>query len=228
MLRIIQIGNSLPLSFPVNPNAEFQPGQVAQLGVMGNTILCGVSDGTAPIGIIDDIKTRAFTAPSIDEVVIVPTVGVETDGVLVAPNDVVWYLENSPIVEASFISSVPVELVAKNGVVIFPAGTPLNFDADGDGVPDSIRTVVSYAYKVSGIPGDDSTQGSGKVTVWFQRMLIQTDQFEANVRYPVNANLFVSESGLFTTRQVTPYHPSIALVTGPPSITNPSLELLWL
>lgn len=228
MLRIIQIGNSQPLSFPVNPNAEFQPGMVAQLGIVGNTILCGVSDGTAPIGIIDDIKTRAFTAPAIDEVVIVLTVGVETDGVLVAPNDVVWYLENSPIVESSFISSIPVELVAKNGVIIFPAGTQLNFDADGDGVADSIRTVVSYMYKVSGIPGDDSTQGSGKVTIWFQRMLIQTDQFEANQRYPVNANLFVSESGLFTTRQPTPYHPSVAMVTGSPTPTFNSLELLYL
>jgi hypothetical protein len=34
---------------------------IGQLGVIGNNIVCGVSDGTAPLGIIDDIKVRAFT-----------------------------------------------------------------------------------------------------------------------------------------------------------------------
>jgi hypothetical protein len=76
MLRLIQIGNALPVSYPVDPTATFQAGQVAQLKVLGNEVVCGVSDGTAPFGVIDDINTNAFTKPVVDEVVDIPAVGV--------------------------------------------------------------------------------------------------------------------------------------------------------
>lgn len=231
VFRIVQAGNALPTVFPVDPNAEFQPGQIAQLGVMGNNIICGVSDGTAPIGIIDDIKTNAFTAPSVDEVRIATNVIAVRDssGQLVAATDVRVELENPNVIPSSFTTSpVDVELVARNGVIVFPAGTPLNFDADGDGTPDAIRTVVSYTYQIPNVPGDNSTFSSGKVTVWFQRMIAQTDQYETNQRYPINANLFVSEKGLLTTRQPSPDHPGVAIVTGSPSAIFGTLEFLWL
>lgn len=54
MLRLIQVGASLPFSYPVDPTSTFQSGQIAQLKLIGNEIVCGVSDGTAPLGIIDD------------------------------------------------------------------------------------------------------------------------------------------------------------------------------
>lgn len=201
---------------------------IAQLGVLGNNIVCGVSDGTAPIGIIDDIKTNAFTAPSIDEVVIQSAVGVVSGSQLVAASDVTAVLKNANIMSSSFTTSIPVELIAKNGVIIFPQGTALNFDADGDGTPDSIRAIVSYAYQVPGIPGDDTTLSSGRVTLWFGRGIYQTDQYETNVRYAVNMNLFVSEAGLLTTRQPSDTHPAVALVTGPPTGIFNTLEFLWL
>lgn len=228
MLRLVQIGNSLPLSLPVDPNAEFQPGMFAQLNVMGNNVVCGVSDGTAPLGIIDDVKTSAFTAPSIDEIVIAgPIAGVLNGGVLVAPNDVKAELENPNVMASSFMSNpVDVELIPRNGVIVFIAGTPLNFDADGDGIPDSIRTRVNYTYQVPNVPGDDSTQGSGHVTVWFQRGLFQTDQFETNARYPINASLFVSETGKLTTRQPTESHPGVAITTETPTSIFGSLGFM--
>ena len=231
MLRLIQVGNSLPFSYPVDPNSEFQPGMIAQLNVMGNNVVCGVSDGTVPIGIIDDVKTNSFTAPSVDEIVIAgPIAGiVGPSGALVTPNDVKIELENPNVMASSFTSDpVDVELIPRNGVIVFMAGTPLNFDADGDGIPDSIRTRVNYTYQVPNVPGDDSTQGSGRVTVWFQRIIFQTDQFETNQRYPVNANLFVSEEGKLTTRQPTPDHPGIAVVTGTPTSVFDSLEAIFL
>jgi hypothetical protein len=225
----VQSGNALPTSYPVDGNAEFQPGQVAQLLVTGNNIVAGVSDGTAPLGIIDDIKTRAFTAPSVDEVVIAAAPGVQQGGILVSAIDVHQELQNPNVIPSSFITSpVDVELVPRNGVVVIPAGTPLNFDMDGDGVPDSIRTVVSYSYQIPNVPGDDTTLASGKVTIWFQRMIAQTDQYETNRRYPINANLFVSERGLLTTQQATPDHPGVAVVTGSPSAIFGTLEFLWL
>lgn len=195
---------------------------------MGNQIVCGVSDGTAPIGIIDDIKTHSFTSASIDEEVTVPTVGVMSNGKLVTPMDLKTELENPNIVERSFLTDVDVLLIPRNGVIVIPKGTELNFDNAGSGTPDSVRVVVSYTYQVPNVPGDDSTTGSGRVTVWFQRIIAQTDQFETNQRYPVNANLFVSETGLLTTRMPSPNHAAVAIVTAPPTSLQGSLEFLWL
>lgn len=228
-MRLIQVGNSLPFSFPVDPNSEFQPGQIAQLNVMGNQVVCGVSDGTAPIGIIDDIKTHSFSAPSIDEVVIVPAVGVISQGILVTATDIKTELENSHILDRSFMSYPDdIELIAKNGVIVIPQGTPLNFDQTGSGTPDSVRVVCNYTYQVPNVPGDDSTQGSGRVTVWFQRIIAATNQFETNQRYPVNANLFVSEIGLLTTRMPRVDSPAVAIVTAPPTSIHDSLDFLWI
>jgi len=226
---MVQVGNALPTQFPVDTNGVFQPGQIAQLGAMGNDLVCGVSDGSAPLGVIDDIKTTSFTAPAIDEVVIASAMGVADGyGNFVTPIPVMATLRNPNIIANSFATSVAVELKAVNGVVVFPAGTILNFDLAGTGTPDSIRAVVSYAYQVPGVPGDDSTQSSGKITVWFQRMIFQTDQYETNQRYPINAPLFVSESGVLTTRQPHPDYPGVAMVTGPPTSIFGTLEALWL
>lgn len=228
MLRLIQIGSSLPFSFPVDPNAEFQPGAVGQLYVEGNQIVCGVSDGTAPIGILDDIKTNAFTKASIDEEVIIAAVGVESNGQLVTASDLKTELQYANVLERSFTADVEVVLIAKNGVILIPAGTPLNYDGAGTGTPDSVRVVVSYTYSVPNIPGDDTTQSSGRVTVWFQRIIVATDQFETNQRYPLNANLFVNESGLFTTRQLFTDQAAIGIVTAPPGQLHDSIELILL
>lgn len=201
---------------------------IAQLNVMGNQVVCGVSDGTAPIGIIDDIKTKSFTSTSIDEVVIIPAAGVLFNGRMVTAVDIKAELENPHILDRSFTADVDVELIARNGVVVVPAGTPLNFDMGGSGVPDAVRVVVNYTYQVPNIPGDDSTLGSGRITVWFQRVIGATDQYETNQQYPINANLFVSESGLLTTRQIFPNQSAVAIVTGRPTIVHGSLEFLWL
>lgn len=229
-LRIVQSGNALPFSFPVNPDAEFEPGQIAQLNVLGNNVVCGVSDGTAPIGIIDDIKTNAFSAPSIDETITVSAVGVAGPGnTIITPVDIKAELANPNVNAASFITNpVDVALIPRNGVIVFPAGTELNIDLDGDGTPDGISTTVSYSYQVPNIIGDDSTQGSSRITVWFQKMIASTNKFETNQTYPINSNLFCSEAGLLTTRQPTINHPGIAIVTGSPTSIFSDLEFLWI
>lgn len=228
MLRLIQVGNALPLTFPVNPDAEFQPGQIAQLGVSGNQIVCGVSDGTAPIGIIDEIKTNAFSSAAIDEIVKVPATGVPgPNGTLVTPVDIKVELQNPMVIASSFISSVDVELIPRNGVITFLAGTQLNFSYNNNGTPDGIYAVVNYSFQQPNIPGDDSTAGSGRVTVWSNRIVAQTDQYDTTARYPVNAPLFVNQKGQLTTKQIADY-PMVAIVTGPPSSINVALEFLWL
>lgn len=227
MLRLVQVGNTLPANFICDPSAEFQPGQIAELTVIGNQIMATVSNGTAPIGVIDDIKTRAFTNVSWNEVVIVPAVGVLSGSDLVTPIDIKAELRKPNIVSSSFNSTVDVALNPVNGVVTFIAGTKLNFDLTGTGTPNAIRSIVNYTYQVANIPGDDSTQGSGRMTVWFNRMFFQTDQYETNQQYPVRANLYVSEVGFLTTRRPSTIHPAVAMVTAPPTPMNPMIEVLW-
>lgn len=224
----MQVGNALPASFICDPSAEFQPGMISELVVIGNQIMATVSNGTAPIGIIDDIKTRAFTNVSWNEEIYVPAVGVNSNGRLVTPVDVKAELKKPNVVASSFTSSVNVVLNATNGVVTFLAGTPLNIDLTGSGTFNGIKAVVNYTYQVANVPGDDSTAASGRMTVWYSRMFAQTDQYETNQQYPVRANLFVSETGYLTTRRPSSIHPAVAMVTAPPTPMNTMIEFLYL
>jgi hypothetical protein len=230
MLRLVQVGNSLPYSWPVDPSAEFEPGAAAQLAVIGNQVMVTVSNGTAPIGIFDDIKARAFTTVAWDETIIVPATAVPgPNNTLITPVDIKAELNNPNVLPASFVSiPVPVQLIPRNGVVVFPAGTQLNYDLLGTGVPNAIKTNVRYTYQIPNIIGDDSTLGSQRATVWFGRMIASSDRYESNQIYPLNANLFVSEIGLLTTRQPAPNYPAIAVVTAPPNAMLNFLEFLYL
>jgi hypothetical protein len=228
MLKIVQTSNSLPASFILDPSAEFMPGMCAELTVIGNQVMATVSNGTAPIGVIDDVRTRSFSSVAWNETVIVSVPNpVESSGKLVTPYDVKAELVHAGITSSSFQSTVPVQLIPVNGVIVFPAGTELNLDLTGSGTPNAIRTMVNYTYTVPNIPGDDSTMGSGRVTVWFNRMFFQTDQYESNQIYPVKANVFVSEKGLFTTRRPSDRHPAVGMICAPPSSSHSMIEILW-
>jgi hypothetical protein len=228
MLRLVQVSNALPASFICDPSCEFQPGMIAELTVIGNQVMATVSNGTAPIGVIDEIKTKAFTNVSWNESVVVPAVGVPgPGGILVTPIDIKAELRKPNIIRTSFSSDVNVVLNPVNGVITFLAGSSLNYDLTGAGTPNAIRAIVNYTYQVANIPGDDSTQGSGRMTVWFNRMFFQTDQYETNQQYPVRANLYVSEYGFLTTRRPSAIHPAIGMVTAPPTPMNPMLEILY-
>lgn len=226
-LRIVETGNSLPVSFICDPSSEFQPGQWAELAVIGNQVMATVSNGTAPIGIIDDIKTKAFTNVSWNETIIVPAIGVAgPNNTIVTPVDIKAELRRPNIIKYSFSSDVNVVLNPINGVITFVAGTALNFDGQGSGIPNGIKAIVNYTYQVANIPGDDSTAGSGRMTVWFQRMFFQTDQYETNQQYPVKANVYVNEYGLSTTRRPSRHHPAVGMISAPPSTISPMIEIL--
>lgn len=229
MLRLIQIGNGLPVSYPTDPTSTFLPGQIGQLKVIGNEVVCGVSDGTAPFGLIDDINANAFTAPVTDEVVDIPAIGVN-DGYgnyisVIATNQVLRFAN---IVRSSFVADTEgLTLNDINGVITAEVGSVLNKDMDGDGIPDHIRVIVSYIYRIPNVPGDNTTAGSGRITIWISRGIYETDQFDPTQKYPVNATLFVSPEGKLTTKQSTPQHPGIAMVTGPNSALNETLEFVF-
>lgn len=217
------------MSFICDPSAEFQGGAVAELAIIGNQVMATVSNGTCPIGVIDDVKTKAFSNVSWNETIIVTAIGVPgPNNTIVTPYDIKAELRRPNVLPHSFTSTVDCTLNPINGVITFIAGTPLNIDLNGSGVPNGIKAIVNYTYQVANIPGDDSTAGSGRMTVWFQRMFIQVDQFESNQQYPLRANLYVNEVGLFTTRKPSRLHPAVGVVTAPPTPMNSMLELLWL
>lgn len=222
----------MPMSLPVDPTAEFQPGAFAQLRVIGNDIVAGVSDGTAPIGIIDDARIAAFTKSQIDEIVQIQvpasSIGIDENGKLVNTVEVSSPLENPHVIQSSFISNISVFLNYVNGIITVPAGTELNYDFDGDGTSDGYKIVTSYIYRISNKPGDDTTLSSGRVTIHYQRGIYATDQFDTTQAYPLNATLYVGLDGLLTSKQPTETHPGIALVTGPPASTQNNLEFLLL
>lgn len=230
MLRIVHAGNSLPANWPLDPTAEFEPGMIAQLKVIGNDITCGISDGTAPLGIIDDVRTSSFSKTQIDEIVEVSVIDTEIDsnGQIVNSRDEYGFLDNSQIFEDSFTSTIGVVLNRVNGAVLVPAGTPLNYDSDDDGNFDSFKIIVNYTYQIPNMPGDDSTVGSGRVTVHYDRGFYATDQFDTRQQYSLNITLYVGLSGKLTSKQPTVNHPGVAVVTGPPSSTNGTLEFMWL
>lgn len=232
MLNTIHIGNALPVSYPVHPSAEFQPGMIAQLTIIGNDIVATISDGTAPIGIIDDSRTNSFTRSQIDEIVeiVVDAADIELDenNYRVNSRDVVGYLKFPNILDNSFISDISLILNPVNGVVTVPAGTVLNYDSDNDGLLDSFKIICNYIYRIANKPGDDSTIGSNRITVYYQRGIYATDQFDPKQMYPLNSTLYVGLDGRLTTLQPTGDHPGVAVVTGPPSAINATLEFLWL
>lgn len=233
MFRPIWYSKALPASMICDPSVEFQAGMIAQLTVIGGTVMATVSDGTAPIGIIDEYRTKAFTSVSWNEQIILPipsgSITTNSYNQPILSSSVTTTLQHANIIKTSFISTTSCILNDVNGVIEFIAGTQLNYDLTGSGNNDAIKTIVNYTYYIPNMPGEDSTIGSGKMTVWIDRMIMQTDQYETNQSYPLNAALYCSEKGLFTTRKPSPKHISIAMVTSPPNgIGSNALELLWL
>lgn len=230
MLKVIHSGNALPMSLSVDPTAEFEPGMFAQLGLIGNDIVASVSDGTAPLGIIDDVRTSAFTRPQIDEIILVDAQNtiIDGNGKRVSTVDVTGVLEYPNIIENSFTSTTSVILNSVNGVVTIPAGTEVNLDSTDDGTNDSFRIIVNYIYRIAGKPGDDTTVGSGRITIHYQRGIYATDQFDTTQAYPLNITLYIGLDGKLTSAQPTDSHPGVALCTGPPSSSIGTLEFLLL
>lgn len=233
MLRVIHAGMNRPVSRPVDPNAVFQPGMIGQHKLIGNEIVMGVSDGIAPFGIIQDIRDIAYVRPVIDELVIVEPTSIDDSGPdPVVGADTISLLQNSSVLQQSFASDISgVNLVATNGAIIVKTGTPLNYKKNPLSTGnDSVVVRVRYSYYIPNKPGDDSTLGSNKVSIWASPSgcIFSTDQFETAAVYPLNAALYVSPAGKLTSEQLIEAQPAVAMVCVPPTSINPMLEFLWL
>jgi len=226
MLKFVQPHNLIPASFIVDPSDTFEPGMIAQCKLYGNQAVVGVSDGRAPIGIIDDIRVSSFSAVAYNEQhSVLVTNPATVGGKLVTPIDIFIPLQNPFIFPESFISSIPGDLNAKNGILTILAGTELNL-IDG-GLPVGINLYCNYRFSITNLPGNDSTNGSGRIAVWYGPMFIQTDQYETNMQYPIGAPLYVSDTGYLTTRKIEENYPPVGMVTDPPGAMNSFLGVYW-
>jgi hypothetical protein len=72
--------------------------------------------------------------------------------------------------------------------------------------------------------GQDTTMVSGKVTIWHERIVLQTDQFERSEIYNCFDPLFASKNALFTTFPEREDDPCVGMVLSPPKSTSPVLE----
>lgn len=213
--------------WPVDPTATFEPGMIGGLKQIGTDIFVTVSDGVSipPMGVIDEIKTEAFSRPVVDDKKFIPSTGVSDGyGHLVSPVDVAGFARETNIVPSSFSSNIEIILEPKHGAITVPAGTQLNHQND-NGDYDGFEILMSYNYRVADMPGDDSTVGSGLMTLHIFRGIFATDQFCTLFNYMLNAPLYVGTDGKLTTQQngIT-----VAQVTGPPSTLSERLEFLWL
>lgn len=232
MLRILYSGNALPYSFLVDPDAEFESGMVGELKAFGNQTVCGVSGGRNPIGLIDDYKTKSYSRAVVDEVVkiFVTNPVLNNNNKLVTPADIVYELENPLILPGSFVSSpLPVLLNEKNGTIRIPAGTELNFKQTNNVDVDSIRTVVRYSHQVANVVGENTTAGSGQVTVWISPGIIfQTDIYDTSQQYPLNSLLYCGLDGKLTSSKIDTDFPACAMITGVPNSIYGAIEAKWL
>jgi hypothetical protein len=232
MLRVIELFNNLPQCFVVDPDVNFEPGQVAALKIKRGETVVTICDGLNPIGILDDIKTDKLRNVVWNDVLIVrDKIEYSEDGLSLGA-DHKFPLNGANVIAKSFVSNIPVQLNAAGGEIIIPKGTPLNFclspspHSNGKDFNDAIRIVVSYAYNSFLKSGfDDSTQGSKRLTVWYKNMIADTDMFDTSVQYPKYAPLYARD-GLLTTKFLTPECKCIGVVLDPPKNHRPMLRFL--
>lgn len=234
MLRIIETFGNLPDCIEVDPDAVFQPGQIAGLRIRKGRALVGITDGLHPSGILDDIKSDRFrvVAKPKESTYVVPITHLEFD---LIKNEVVLTeehnveLKHTNIIAASFASSVAVRLDFSKGIATLPIGTACNYrlhpSVNGNGINDAVRFTVSYAYNVQNSITDDSTMGSGRATVWTKNMIADTDMYDTCREYRKYAPLFATH-GLLTTYRTTPQCKCIGVVLAPPNLETGMLRFL--
>jgi len=221
------LANTLVWSAPVDPSATFESGMIAGLVEVAGELFVTVSDGVniPPIGVIDDNKIRAFSGTVIDEVTLVPaTTTVDPDGRLISTVEVMGALDETNIVDSSFGSNLDLVLNPKKGVFTIPSGSLVNYD-DGEGFI-GFQVISSYRFKIVDFPGDDTVDGSGMISIHFNRGIFTTNMFDTLAVYEPGAPLFVNNEGLLTSQETG--SPNVAIALQPSSSISNELMFMWL
>jgi hypothetical protein len=217
----------LVASFPVDPGCVLEPGRIGGLIEINGEIFVTVSDGTniPPLGIIDDARTCSFTGTVIDEqTLIVAPVTVNGSGVMISTADVVGALNEENIVDSSFAANLPIVLNPKKGLITIPAGTPINYeDTEGN---RGFEVISSYRYKKASLPGSDTVDASGMISIHFKRGIFHSDQIDTLSTYSPGCALYVSPEGLLTSQETGSV--AVAITIQPPTAINSEIMFMWL
>jgi hypothetical protein len=219
------LANSLVWSAPVDPSSRFEAGQIAGLIQINGELFVTVSDGMSipPIGVIDDNKITAFTGTVVDEIQIVQAPVYEQNGILLSSMDVMGALNETNIVESSFTTNLDIVLNPKKGTFIVPQNTPVNYD---DGSKIGFQLTASYRYAIVDFPGDDSTDGSGQISIHFNRGIFVTNIFDVLATYAPGQPLYVDSEGRLTSQETQ--SPVVAIALQPASALTNELMFMWL
>lgn len=223
------LADTLVWSAPVDPSAVFEAGQIAGLIEINGQLFVTVSDGVSipPIGVIDDNKTSAFTSNAIDELQFVPAPVEEVNGVLVSTMDVMGALEEVNVIQSSFTTNIDIVLNPKKGTFIVPAGTPANYEEQvGNTTTFGFEVISSYTFQIADFPGDDSTDGSGQISIHFKRGIFCTNIFDTLSAVAPGQPLFVDSEGKLTPQETA--SPVVAIALQPASSVNQELMFMWL
>jgi hypothetical protein len=209
----------------VDPSARFEAGQIAGLIQINNELFITVSDGKTipPIGVLDDSKISAFSGTTVDEIQIVPAATKEKNGILVSTVDVMGALNETNIIESTFTADLDIVLNPKKGIFIIPAETPVNYD---DGSKIGFQVTASYRFQIVDYPGDDSTDGSGQVSIHFNRGIFVTNIFDVLSTYYPGCPLYVDVEGQLTSQETE--SPVVAIALQPASALTNELMFMWL
>ena len=215
--KLVKIGGSEPGTVGVDANTSFQAGQIATYDSAGAATLAGSGDN--PVGIFKADKASTVYAVSAREAVTI--VALETAYSFAHAN----------------VSSVLVEDLAGTDYTVTTDYTinttngTITTTASGSTTITAGETVyVTYTYEMTAADkeqegvnffnSNDDTQGSNKITMLQGGWRVYTDQFETDQNYAMNAQLFVSANGKFTSQELT-YH--FGRVVSIPTASDPYL-----
>ena len=200
--KLVKIGGSEPGTISVDPNTTFQAGQIASYDANGAATLA--TSATNPVGVFKWDKTSSKYAVSAREAV-----------------TVVAYATAYNFDHAN-VSSVLVEDLAGtdytegagSDYTINTTNGTITTTASGTTSITAGETVyVTYTYEMTAADkeqagvnffnSNDDTQGSNKITMLQGGWRVYTDQFETDQNYAMNAQLYVSANGKFTSDALT-------------------------
>ncbi len=217
--KLAKLGGSEPGTISVDPNTNFQAGQIASYDANGAATLAG--SATNPVGIFK--ADKASTVYAVSAVEAVTVVALETAYNFNHANVTSVLVDNlagDPYTEGAGSDYV---LNLTNGTITTTASGTTN-------ITTGETVYVTYTYEMTAADkeqegvnffnSNDDTQGSGKITMLQGGWRIHTDQFETDQNYAMNAQLFVSANGKFTSETLT-YH--FGRVVSIPTASDPYL-----
>ena len=217
--KLVKIGGSEPGTIGVDPNTSFQAGQIAAYDANGAATLAGSGDN--PVGIFKWDKTSTVYAVSAREAVTV--VALETAYSFAHAN------VSSVIVE-NLAGGDYTEGAGDDYVLNTTSGTITTTASGTTSVTAGETVYVTYTYEMTAADkeqagvnffnSNDDTQGSNKITMLQGGWRVYTDQFETDQNYTMNAQLFVSANGKFTSQELTNHFGRVVSI---PTASDPYL-----